>query len=253
MAVEFSIEELRGILLAAGLDPALAASLQATLEGDGVGDALEEFLVTQLQGKVSQLAIDAALEGARRQARKITGDLLQSELNKIAQKVADNIAAGKSPLELARLLDEIKGLDSNRAATYEKYKALLDELDLSRDEYERKLERMYQKLLRERKKTIAATEQRMATSAKNKAIAESRGQQWKRWLTVGDNRVSDMDQANEREGWIPIDQEFDSGHQQPPSHPNCRCTVVYRTSAPDEAAEQRVREKVERTATAKGE
>lgn len=250
MAIQFSIEELRGILLEAGLDAAAASSLAAAINGQSFGDDLEEHLAAQLRGKVAPEILERALAQANREAKRITGNLLQAELNKIAEKVAQNLAVGNSPEALARLLDEIKGLDKNRAASYEKYKGLLDQMDLTEAEYNAKLERMYQKLLRERKKTIAATEQRFATSEANRIIAESRGQQYKVWITVGDERVSDIDQANEAAGWIPIDEAFPSGDQQPPSHPNCRCTVAYRTSEPDEQAKQRAQERARNTEAA---
>lgn len=50
----------------------------------------------------------------------------------------------------------------------------------------------------------------------------------KRWLTVGDDRVSDGCRENEAEGWIPIDQAHQSGHLQPLRFPGCRCTEQYR-------------------------
>lgn len=50
----------------------------------------------------------------------------------------------------------------------------------------------------------------------------------KKWLTVGDDRVSDGCQANQAEGWIPVAQAFQSGHARPLRFPGCRCTTEYR-------------------------
>lgn len=50
----------------------------------------------------------------------------------------------------------------------------------------------------------------------------------KKWLTVGDARVSDGCADNEAEGWIPLDQAFGTGHQEPLRFPGCRCTCQYR-------------------------
>ena len=50
----------------------------------------------------------------------------------------------------------------------------------------------------------------------------------KKWLTVGDDRVSAGCQANQAEGWIPYAQAFVSGHQRPLRFPGCRCTALYR-------------------------
>ena len=49
----------------------------------------------------------------------------------------------------------------------------------------------------------------------------------KRWLTVGDNRVSDLCLGNEAAGWIPIADQFPSGHDCPLGHPACRCDALY--------------------------
>lgn len=50
----------------------------------------------------------------------------------------------------------------------------------------------------------------------------------KQWLDVGDRRVDPVCASNAAEAWIPIDQAFGSGHQQPTAHPGCRCTSQYR-------------------------
>lgn len=48
----------------------------------------------------------------------------------------------------------------------------------------------------------------------------------KEWLTAGDDLVSEECQANEDQGPIPVDDDFDSGDDSPPLHPNCRCTIA---------------------------
>lgn len=47
------------------------------------------------------------------------------------------------------------------------------------------------------------------------------------WSTVGDDQVSDLCQANEDEGELPLEQEHASGDQCPLGHPACRCTEMY--------------------------
>ena len=49
----------------------------------------------------------------------------------------------------------------------------------------------------------------------------------KKWLTVGDDRVSQGCRDNAAEGWIPYSQAFGSGHQHPLRFPGCRCTTLY--------------------------
>jgi len=49
----------------------------------------------------------------------------------------------------------------------------------------------------------------------------------KSWLTVGDDRVDGARcAANHAQGWILLDQAFQSGHQRPLAHPACRCTIL---------------------------
>ena len=46
------------------------------------------------------------------------------------------------------------------------------------------------------------------------------------WSTVGDDKVSQTVCApNEAQGWIPLDQAFQSGHERPLGHPGCRCDL----------------------------
>lgn len=60
------------------------------------------------------------------------------------------------------------------------------------------------------------------------AMAEAGLEMEKSWLTVGDDRVSEVCQGNQDEGWIPWDQAHASGQQHPLAHPACRCTELYR-------------------------
>jgi len=50
----------------------------------------------------------------------------------------------------------------------------------------------------------------------------------KKWLTVGDDLVSEECDANEAEGWILSDAVHMSGHMHPPRFPGCRCDELYR-------------------------
>lgn len=51
----------------------------------------------------------------------------------------------------------------------------------------------------------------------------------KAWSTVGDSKVNQFICApNEEQGWIPLDQAFQSGHMRPLGHPYCRCDMFTR-------------------------
>jgi len=45
------------------------------------------------------------------------------------------------------------------------------------------------------------------------------------WATAGDATVCAVCDGNEAAGLIPVGDEFPSGDDQPPAHPNCRCSL----------------------------
>lgn len=46
------------------------------------------------------------------------------------------------------------------------------------------------------------------------------------WLLSNDEGVCDECEGNEAQGEIPLDDDFDSGDDAPPAHPNCRCSMA---------------------------
>lgn len=48
----------------------------------------------------------------------------------------------------------------------------------------------------------------------------------KLWVTAEDDRVSEECQENADAGEIGLDEDFPSGDDSPPVHPNCRCTII---------------------------
>jgi hypothetical protein len=227
---------------------ALIASIAEAVDVDGL---TETMAVTTFTGAATPESLAAASALAAQQARQIVADLTEAQLKSIAKKVKDNIAAGNAFDGLYGKLSEITGLDANRAATLEKFKQSLLKQGVSGEDLAGKVDKMHAKLLRDRKKTIAQTEQRKATENGAAEIAKNRGAKFKRWITVGDELVSDMDESNEAEGWIAFDSEFSSGDNQPPSHPNCRCTVTYRVTEPDRFDEELAEKAATDTAEAK--
>jgi hypothetical protein len=218
-----------------------------------IGDAIDVDAVSL--GLFDQPANPASLAAARaramEQARQITGNLVRAELTKIAAKVEANIAAGNNPRLLIGQLSEIAGLDSGRAATLEKFRDQLISQGVDGSDLVDKVERMRAKLLRDRRETIARTEQRMATERGKEALAKERGVKFKLWITAGDDRVSeDICLVNEAQGWIAADKDFSSGDSVPPGHPNCRCTVTYRKFPPSAQDERRAEESSEETQAA---
>jgi len=221
----------------------------ALFEADAV---LFESLREALTGAASQEALSAARELIGREASTFVANFAETEMKKLGDIIAKGIEEGLGPKQIARNIDNVKGLDKNRAATYFKRVSELEEIEppLSAAQLEKRSEAIYNKLLQDRKEVIARTEQRFATEKANEVQALENGKEFKAWLTVGDSRVSNECEANESDGWIPIDEVFDSGHDHPPEHPRCRCTLTYRKIVTD-AAKQRQENRSASTAASK--
>ena len=249
--IDLTPDEILGLMLEAGLaankEDALAMWGAITALG---GDEVLAALGATLSGGASPEAVAAALALAERETKRIWGDWVKSELDKVGQAVADGLAEGIGPREIARRLDAVKGLDPQRARRYEKMKALLELSDRSDSEIEAMLDNFFKKELRDRKRVIAQFEARTATEKAARIQADDRGQQFKTWITVGDSRVGEDHRGNEAAGWIPIKDAFPTGDQEPPGRPRCRCSVTYRTAPPNEAAKQRAEERAASTEAA---
>jgi hypothetical protein len=235
----------------------LAAELLAKKEFSAALAVLSEHIyAAAVQENPALLSMPVSAEAVKRAraladhaARSLTEQLAQSELSAMGDTIARALEEGKRPRDIYAQLEEVKSLDRNRARQYEKYKRELEETGMSPQKIEQALQKEYDRLLTERRKTIAQTEGRDATSTARMASAESRGDKFKVWVTQSDDRVSDVCAGNEAAGVIPIAQAFPSGHQHTPGHPNCRCTVAY---LPDneralKIAERRQNEYIEQT------
>lgn len=96
-----------------------------------------------------------------------------------------------------------------------------------------------QEHIRNRAHAVAVFETGDAYEAGNRMVADeltAEGLEMEKfWQTVGDSRVRPSHSANQAQGWIPIDQSFQSGHDRSPTDPGCRCSTLYRVK-PAEAA-----------------
>lgn len=100
-----------------------------------------------------------------------------------------------------------------------------------RDRFDGFAESKPQEHIQSRAHLVAVTEARFGYERGNRDVAKSLAdaglEMEKSWLTSGDDRVTDECMANEDEGWIPIDEQFPSGDDEPPRFPGCRCTCLY--------------------------
>jgi len=225
------------------------ALLAQTLE-----EALLAQYLAQITGPVSKAATDRARALAREAATSLLRDFTKTQLNSMGEAIAAGLEAGKGPREIARMLTDVQGLDPQRAARLEKVREYLEASDLSNDALEKALERERQKLLRDRRETIARTEARNATSEAREIEALGRGAKWKHWITTADERLCDICAGNEADGVIPVDDTFSGGTRTAPAHPNCRCSVAYvTTDRGKNIAEQLNERNKAETATARAE
>jgi len=232
---------------------AVSAEVNALL-----AQTLEEVLLAQylaqITGPVSKAATDRARALAREAATSLLRDFTKTQLNSMGEAIAAGLEAGKGPREIARMLTDVQGLDPQRAARLEKVREYLEASDLSNDALEKALERERQKLLRDRRETIARTEARNATSEAREIEALGRGAKWKHWITTADERLCDICAGNEADGVIPVDDTFSGGTRTAPAHPNCRCSVAYvTTDRGKNIAEQLNERNKAETATARAE
>ena len=86
--------------------------------------------------------------------------------------------------------------------------------------------------LRNRAHAVAVYETGDAYEAAGEAVSQHLAgeglEMQKGWLTAGDSKVRPAHRANAAQGWIPADQEFQSGHMRPPTDPGCRCATKRR-------------------------
>lgn len=107
----------------------------------------------------------------------------------------------------------------------------------SYDKVARAIRERFAEFSRVRARVISVTENAYAYEAGSRQAAEMIRANMppgivmtKSWITVGDDRVDEFPcGASEMDGWIPLDDEFSGGFDEPPAHPMCRCTAAYST------------------------
>jgi SPP1 gp7 family putative phage head morphogenesis protein len=183
----------------------------------------------------------ATVEWARTLSSELVRQVTDATRRGIAEVIAESLAELKGVPESARvvrsrlLADRLSknmgmmaGLDANRIKAVLNYEESLLEAGYSAADAERMAGTFARRQLNDRAQVISQTEMRRAVESQRLEAEREAGSRDKRWMTVNDNRVSDQDAANQRQGWIKLDDNFQSGHAEPPGHPRCRCTMAYR-------------------------
>lgn len=77
---------------------------------------------------------------------------------------------------------------------------------------------------------IARTERQLAQNKGALKAAKASGVVTrKRWVLASEHPMDDECDENDHDGWIPVDEDFTSGDDAPPAHPNCACNVEFST------------------------
>lgn len=175
-------------------------------------------------------ALAMADDAARKQAATLVKGLTETQVRQMGETIARGLRNGLHPHEIAEQLEMVNRLDSNRAQQLMKYNEWLQTKRLDPSKIETMTRAMEENLLQERRKVVAATEARYATSEARIQAASARGAQRKLWVTEGGPRVCDVCEENQAIGPIPLDVMFPGGTGQPPAHPGCRCSLAFGTS-----------------------
>lgn len=95
---------------------------------------------------------------------------------------------------------------------------------LSSEQTARLIRQTFQDMTIKRSRMIATTEMADAMSEAAMRKLDRLGIEFKRWILSPD--ACEICTDNAAQGAIPLDDDFDSGDDSPPAHPNCRCAVV---------------------------
>ena len=227
LAREAVLSRVRPVLQAifnAGAD--LAADVLESM-GVPVERAKKRDAISVVMDHVNELAVAWAAEHAAELV------VAEAAMKRAIRRLVQRSQAGKMTVdELAKKLKDIIGLDERRAAALDNFEAGLREEGLSESVIEARVIRRAEALRRDRAWTIARTET-------NRALVGGQIETWKQafrkglldktkmgklWIVTDDDAL--CDECEELDGEVVgIDEEFSSGDDGPPLHPNCRCAV----------------------------
>jgi hypothetical protein len=170
-------------------------------------------------------AISGAILGA---AKVLTDEMESGEV--VAPNMAGNYLADNS---LSKLTGDISETTTDRLRT-----AIADAWDKggSYDQIVSAITDKFDDFSETRAGLIAQTEAVDAYNYGRSETARAVGLDEKSWETESDEPCETC-LANEAQGWIDIDDDFDSGDSEPTAHPNCECVANYRKSSDEDEEE----------------
>jgi SPP1 gp7 family putative phage head morphogenesis protein len=217
---------------------------------------LEEAFIPEVY-KVLQRSLEGAtreeiLKVASTQTGKLITNVSESTIKGIAESIKSSLENQAGVDGAARALRDMIGLNAEQVKSINNLEKELKKKGLSASEIEKVKQKEIAKKKKKRSEVIAQTEMREAVSQGEKEVMKNRGARYKVAISSQDGKVSDVCQTNEAAGPIPIDDNFPSGHDTPPFHPECRCSVSFITSDEQVGRErERVEKRSQKTESAK--
>ena len=220
----------------------------------------QKDLEKHLPGEITKTTIDPVLDKAFKATDNQFKNSILSETTRISQKAAagfsDQVEAPMGfrfdyadpnqqkfledrAAKMVKKIDEVTRQDIHDIITkgHTEKKAYNQIAKEIREKYSEMAVPAGPSHIRDRAELIAVTDIAYAAQATSYAQSMALAQKgWivhKFWNNTGDERVSDGCKANTSQGWIPIEQSFQSGHQYAPRFPGCRCAISYKVVGMD--------------------
>jgi hypothetical protein len=205
------------------------ATFEQYLSLDDLRDIMEASTYEAIRASVSGATREEVLAAAQAKAAELVTNVSATVRQQLAETIATGLEEQKGVEATARELRDNLGLDANRQAQLDNYKAELQEQGLSASEIEDLVEKRKDELIADRAMTISQNEIGKAIEAGAFDNARGRGATHKVWIPVFAGNVCEDCLANAEQGPIGINDSFGSGDDFGQAHPNCHCTVAYLT------------------------
>jgi Phage portal protein/Phage Mu protein F like protein len=209
-----------------------AAGDDNSKQAQEIADAIQLDFFTELIPKVKVALQSAAKDSAKAALVQVGGDLdaMLDQVDEAAVKWAGEHAAEMVGMKYVggQLVENPDAAYSIEASTRDMLKSQINQAlteGWSKDTLGKAITEG--PFSDSRADTIAQTELQMAHATANMDGWRASGQvSGKQWLLSDDHEPFDECDANEYQGVIGLDEDFDSGDDTAPAHPNCWCSVV---------------------------
>jgi hypothetical protein len=183
-------------------------------------DAVRKQHAEALQAAVRTAAESAVEAGGKDLVKELSADVSFDLENPRAVAYLENHAAST-----------VTGIDDTTRDRLRTLIAGAVEAGQAYDETARQIRDAFDGFSNDRAQTIAVTEAASGYVAGNLAVAADMAdaglEMEKSWLKEED-ACDEICIPNADQGYIPVDEQFDSGDDGPPGHPNCRCDLLVR-------------------------